>query len=141
MGKNNAKKEMRLDPSMEEISLEEFVSSLDESYRKIFDLLEDKTFIHFAKDLVPMMKEKGLTAETILFDEEIKAKVDPFIDGSGDKLLAIETLLKGFEHLENYLGSYDHEKLNIGFEDTASRMVTYYMIQYILTKKAKKNVQ
>ncbi|WML52094.1 hypothetical protein RCG17_22250 [Neobacillus sp. PS3-12] len=127
--------------SMEEISLEEFISSLDESYRKVFELLEDKTYIHFAKDLVPMMKEKGLTAETILFDEEIKAKVDPFIDGNEDKLLAIETLLKGFEHLENYLGSYDSEKINIGFEDTASKMVTYYMIQYILTKKAKKNVQ
>jgi len=126
---------------MEEISLEEFISSLDESYRKVFELLEDKTFIHFAKDLVPMMKEKGLTAETILFDEEIKVRIDPFIDGNGDKLLAIETLLKGFEHLENYFGAYDSEKINIGFEDTASKMVTYYMIQYILTKKAKKNVQ
>jgi hypothetical protein len=126
---------------LEEISLEEFISNLDVSYRKTFELLEDKTFIRFAKDLVPIMKEKGLTAETILFDEEIKAKVDSFIDGNGDELLAIETLLKGFEHLENYLESYDSEKINIGFEDTASKMVTYYMIQYILTKKAKKNVQ
>jgi hypothetical protein len=135
------KKRNEAGSAMEEISLEEFISSLDESYRRIFDLLEDKTYIHFAKDLVPMMKEKGLTAETILFDEEIKAKMDPFIGGSEDKLLAIETLLQGFEHLENYLGSYDREKINIGFEDTASKMVTYYMIQYILTKKAKKNVQ
>jgi hypothetical protein len=124
---------------MEEISLEEFISSLDESYRIIFELLEDKTLIQSAKKIVPMMKDKGLTAETILFDDEIKAIVDPIIESSADKLLAIETLLKGFEYLEQYIESFDLEEINMGFE--APKMVTYYMIQYILSKKANKNVQ
>jgi hypothetical protein len=124
---------------MEEISLEEFISTLDESYRIIFELLEDKTLIQSAKKIVPMMKDKGLTAETILFDDEIKAIVDPIIESSADKLLAIETLLKGFEYLEQYIESFDLEEINMGFE--APKMVTYYMIQYILSKKANKNVQ
>lgn len=121
---------------MEEISLTEFIQSLDESYQKIFNLLEDDTFVSLAKEVAPLMKEKGLTTETILFDEEIKAKVDPIIDGSADKLLALETLLNGLEHLENYL-----EEMEEGNEDAASRMITYYMIQYILSKKGNKNVQ
>jgi CRISPR/Cas system CMR-associated protein Cmr5 small subunit len=121
---------------MEEISLTEFINSLGASYQKIFDLLDDDTFVSLAKEVAPLMKEKGLTAETILFDEEIKAKLAPVIDGSEDKLLAMETLLKGLEHLENYL-----EEMEEGNEDAASRMVTYYMIQYILSKKANKNVQ
>jgi hypothetical protein len=122
---------------MEEISFEEFISHLDESYRTVFELMEDKTLIRFAKSIAPIMKEKGLTAETILFDKEIKAQADTLISGNADKLLAIETLLKGFEYLDMFLESSN----NVAFEDTASKMVTYYMIQYILKNKSKKDIQ
>jgi hypothetical protein len=128
--------EMGLANAMEEITLTEFISSLGESYQKIFDLLEDETLAGLAKELFPIMKEKGMTAETILFNEEIKGKVDLIVAGSEDKLLALETLLKGLEHLENYLVGMGGEN-----EDKASRMVSYQMIQYILSKKANKNVQ
>lgn len=126
---------------MEEISLEEFINNLDESYRKIFDLLEDQTLISFTKSIVPMMKERGLTAETILFDENIKDQIDSIIEGNSDKLLAIETLLKGYEYLEHYLGSLHNKDRMVGLVDPAYKMVTYYMIQYILTKKSNKNIQ
>jgi hypothetical protein len=126
---------------MEEISLEEFISSLDESYRIVFELLEDQTLIHFAKNMVPIMKAKGLTAETILFDEEIKAQMDTIIDGNADKLIALEALLTGEEYLEKFLESIDARESVPGLEDAAAKMVTYQMIQYILSKKSRKNVQ
>ena len=126
---------------MEEISLEEFISNLDSSYRAVFELLEDKMLISFAKSIVPIMKERGLTAETILFDEEIKDQIDTIIDGNADKLLAIETLLKGQEYLESYLESLNSKESISRLEDTAPKMVTYYMIHYILSKKSNKNIQ
>ncbi|MCQ6280883.1 hypothetical protein [Bacillus sp. EB600] len=125
---------------MEEVSLEEFISSLDPSYRAVFDLLEDKTLINFAKSIIPIMKDKGITAETILFDEEIKDQIDTIIDGNADKLLAIETLLKGLEYLESSLESFKSKESISKLEDTAPKMVTYYMIHYILSKKSNKNI-
>lgn len=126
---------------MEEITLEEFISCLDESYRIVFELLEDEAIISFAKHIAPIMKDKGLTAETLLFDEELKTQIDLFIDGSSDKLLAIEALLKGYEYLEQFLESISAEAGIPVQEDIAQKMVTYYMIQYILSKKSKQDVQ
>lgn len=126
---------------MEEVNLEEFINSLDESYRSVFTFLEDKTLLSFTKSMIPGMKEKGLSAETILFDQELKGQIDTFIDGDSDKLLAIEALLKGLEYLENLLGSFEYNEGFAMFENTPPKMVSYCMIQYILSKKSKKNIQ
>jgi hypothetical protein len=126
---------------MEEITLEEFISHLGESFKSVFEFLEDESITRFVKSMVPILKEKGLTADSMLFDKDIKAQIDTIIDGNYDKLLAIETLLKGSEYLENYYGSLDIDEGMMEPGDPAPKKLNYYMIQYILSKKSNKNAQ